>query len=273
VGLLVLVTLAACTDTVRHPTTESGKATRTTATSASPPAVTQPPPTTAPQSPTSRSATLSVSTTTIAVGQQITVGGNDCPEGDWAAASLLPSNPNAYPAIFSTPFSTGGAYGETVLLSNGATRVTSGPGGMWTISTAAPMVFPGPSIVTASCRPPNTTAPSGFVYQARDVSVSTPYMLSVSPGATVTPGSTLTVTPLGGDCTSYSSPFVALYQTVGGIEAVTYAYGQAPSGASWQASLTVPSGLKAGRYQLEADCDQSRGAIFGSYAPLQITVM
>jgi hypothetical protein len=267
-----MVGLSTCTDTGRHLNAEPKKTTRATTTSESTTGVTQPPPATTQQSPTNGTATLSVSTATLTVGQPITVNGNDCPEGSWASASLLPSNRDNYPAIFGTPFSTGGAFGETVLLSNGATRVTSGPGDTWTISTAVPMVFPGPSMVTASCRPPDTTAPSGFLYQPKDVAVSTPYVLSVTPGTTVSPGTTLTVEPVGGDCGPYTSPFVALYQTMGTVAVVNYSWGKALSGAYWQASLAIPSGLKAGHYQLEADCDQSRGAIFGSYAPLQITV-
>lgn len=200
------------------------------------------------------------------------MSGNGCPNGYWASASLLPSSPRGYPAIFGTPFSTGGAFGETVLESNGSTRVTSGPNGSWTISTAVPMVFPGPSIVTASCRPPDTASSSGFLYQPTSVTVTTPFMLSVAPGTTVGPGSTLTVQPLGGNCGPNSYPFVGLYQTTGTTKAVTYTYGQAHPGTYWQASLAVPSGLKPGTYQLEADCDLSRGAIFGSYAPLQIAV-
>ncbi len=213
-----------------------------------------------------------MSTATLTVGQSITVSGNGCQAGYWASANLLPSNPNSYPAIFSTPFSTGGSFGETVLLTNGATRVTADPSGTWTISTMVPMVFPGPSIVTASCRPPDSATTAGFLYQPKDVSVSTPYMLSVSPGTTVAPGSTLTVEPVGGDCKPNTYPFVALYQTTNTTQAVNYVYGQTHSGTLWRASLAVPSGLHAGNYQLEADCDLSRGAIFGSYAPLQITV-
>jgi hypothetical protein len=206
------------------------------------------------------------------VGQPITVSGSDCPAGYWASASLLPSNPDAFPAIFATPFSTGGAVGETVLQSDGSTRVTSGSNATWTISTVVPMVFPGPSIITASCAPPGSATTSGFNYKPREASVSTPYTLSVAPGTTVAPGITLTVQPEGGGCGPIASPFVALYQTMGKTRAVVHTSGQIRPGTYWQASLVVPSGLKTGRYQLEADCDYSRGAIYGSYAPLEITI-
>jgi hypothetical protein len=273
VAVLLIPGLTACTRTSHHTTAGSGNAPRTTMTVASSPAATQPPlPTTTPEPPTSRTATLTVSTTTLTVGQPITVSGMGCPAGNWVSASLLPSNPNAYPAIFSTPFSTGGSFGETVLLSNGATRVTAQPNGTWAISTTVPMVFPGPSIVTASCRPPDSATTAGFLYQPRDVSVSTPYVLAVSAGTTVAPGSTLTVQAVGGNCRPNTYPFVALYQTTNTTQAVSYVDGRAQSGRFWRASLVVPSGLHAGNYQLEADCDLSRGAIFGSYAPLQITV-
>ena len=146
VALLLMLGLTACADTSRHPSAESGKVTRTTATvGSSTSLLLQPPPTTSPQPPTNPTATLSVSTAALEVGQPITVSGNDCPAGYSASANLLPSTPSAYPAIFSTPFATGGDVIETSLLSNGVTRVTSGANATWTISTAVPMVVPGPS--------------------------------------------------------------------------------------------------------------------------------
>lgn len=271
-ALLFLLGLTACTDTGGHPSGETDKTTRTTASNGTSTAVTQPAPTTTPTAPTSRTAALSISSATLEVGQPITVSGNTCPNGYWASASLLPRSLKDYPAIFGTPFSSGGAFGETVLESNGSIRVTSGPNGSWSISTAVPMVFPGPSIVSASCRPPDEDSSSGFLYQPANVTVATPYTLSVVPGTTIRSGSTLTVQPVGGNCGPYTYPFVGLYQTTGTTQAVTYTYAQTNPETYWQASLTVPHGLKPGTYQLEADCDQSRGAIFGSYAPLQITV-
>lgn len=273
VALLLLLGLTACADTSRHPSAEPEKVTRTTATvSSSSSSTTQPPPTTTSQPPTSRTATLSVSTAALEVGQPITVSGNDCPAGYSASANLLPSTQSAYPAIFSTPFATGGAVVETTLLSNGSIRVTSGSNATWTISTSVPMVVPGPSLITAQCVPPDSTMTSGFIYQPKAVSVSTPYTLSVAPGTTVAPGSTLVVQSQGGGCGQIASPFVALYETAGTTQTVVYSWAQSGSGADWQASLVVPSGLMAGRYRLEADCDYSRGAIYGSYAPLEITI-
>jgi hypothetical protein len=213
-----------------------------------------------------------VSTAALEAGQPVTVSGNDCPAGYWASANLLPSIPSAYPAIFSTPNATGGAGIETLLASNGQSRVTSGSDATWTISTIVPMVVPGPSLITAQCVPPDSTTTSGFLYQPKAVSVSTPYMLSVAPGTTVAPGSTLTVRSVGGGCGQIAAPFVALYETAGTIQTVVYNWAQSSSATGWQASLVVPSGLAAGPYRLEADCDYSRGAIFGSYAALEITV-
>jgi hypothetical protein len=150
--------------------------------------------------------------------------------------------------------------------------VTSGSNATWTISTAVPMVVPGPSLITAQCVPPDSTATSGFIYQPKAVSVSTPYTLSVAPGTTVTSGSTLTVQSEGGGCGQIASPFVALYETAGTTQTVVYSWAQSGSATDWRASLVVPAGLTAGQYRLEADCDYSRGAIYGSYAPLEITI-
>ena len=274
VALLLLLGLTACADTSRHPSAKPEKVTRTTATatvSSSSSSTTQPPPTTTSPPPTSRTATLSVSTAALEVGQPITVSGNDCPAGYSASANLLPSTQSASPA-FQHAFCHGKAVVETTLLSNGWIRVTSGSNATWTISTSVPMVVPGPSLITAQCVPPDSTMTSGFIYQPRAVSVSTPYTLSVAPGTTVAPGSTLVVQSQGGGCGQIALPFVALYETAGTTQTVVYSWAQSGSGADWQASLVVPSGLMAGRYRLEADCDYSRGAIYGSYAPLEITI-
>lgn len=269
---LLVLGLTGCAATGQAQRSESGKASTSTTEAESSTSTTSPPPTSTPQSPTSQTATLLVSADTLVAGQPMTVSGDDCPVGDWASASLTPSSPNAYPAIFSTMFSTGGAAIETGLYANGATRVVSGPSGTWTIRTTVPMVFPGSSIIVASCRPPDTGAPAGFLYKSRNVMVSTPYTLAVTPGATVTSGTTLMIQPVGGDCPPNTEPFVALYQMTGPIQTLVYGYGLAHSGTYWQVSLVVPSGLNAGQYQLEADCDLSRGAIYGSYAPLIITI-
>ena len=69
----------------------------------------------------------------LTVGEPITLSGTDCPEGHWASASLFLSNPKEGPAIFGTYLSTGGDAIETLLISGGTTRVTSGPNGTWTI--------------------------------------------------------------------------------------------------------------------------------------------
>jgi hypothetical protein len=82
----------------------------------------------------------------------------------------------------------------------------------------------------------------------------------------------LTVQSEGGGCGQIASPFIALYETAGTPQTVVYSWAQSGSATDWRASLVVPAGLTAGQYRLEADCGYSRGAIYGSYAPLQITV-
>jgi hypothetical protein len=228
-----------------------------------------------PQPPTNRTAAVRVSTTALKVGEPITVSGAGCPAGHWVSASLVPANPKQGPAIFGTYLSTGGDDIETLLISDGSTRVTSGPKGTWTINAIVPMVFPEPSVITASCRPstPGASSSAGFLYLRRPVSVSTPYTLSVTPSTRVTSGSTLTVQPKGGNCPAPAlAPIVALYQKSSATHLLTSTMGETNPGNYWEASLVVPAQIKAGHYQLEADCDYSRGAIYGSYAPVQVYV-
>ena len=203
------------------------------------------------------------------------MGGTDCPEAHWASVSLLPNNPKDGPAIFDTHLSTGGGGIETLLASNGATRVTTGSNGTWSIKARVPMVFPGSSVIIATCRSaaPNATPSTGFVYRPDRVSVSTPYTLAVAPGTMIPPGSTLTVQANGGPCPAPAvRPIVALYERAGRTQVVARTMGEMRSGTYWQASLAVPPGLQTGQYQLEADCEYSRGVVFGSYAPVQMTV-
>ena len=145
----------------------------------------------------------------------------------------------------------------------------------WVIHAKVPMVFPGPSVIIATCQSavPDATPSTGILYRPHHVSVSTPYTLSVEPGSMVTPGSTVIVQANGGACPVPAvTPIVALYERTGATQVVARAMGEPHPGTYWQASLPVPPGLKTGHYQLEADCDYSRGAIYGSYAPVQITV-
>ncbi len=270
-GAVLVVSLAACTGSGRpgstvdtHPTT-APISTTTTAPST----------TTSSQPTTNPTARLAVSSTRLVVGQPITVSGDDCPSGSSASAHLVPSTPTGEPAIFATSLSTGGDSIETQLLADGSDRVTTGPTGNWTISGVVPMVFPGSSLITARCTgEANPASPSTFLYPPLPVTVQTPFTLSVAPDGPVSPGATLTVQSNGGGCGAIaSSPIVALYETSGTTQAVANTLGESTQpGSPWEAHLALPSDLPPGRYQLEADCDYSRGAIYGSYAPAEITV-
>jgi hypothetical protein len=100
------------------------------------------------------------------------------------------------------------------------------------------------------------------------VTVSTPFQLAVEQGTSVSPGTTMDVNLLGGICPGVSGPQVDLY-TGAQIPVVT---ATASSVGGWPFALALPPGLTPGQYRLEADCVYSRGAVFGSYAPLTITV-
>ena len=90
----------------------------------------------------------------------------------------------------------------------------------------------------------------------------------VEEGTTVDAGTTLHVTLLGSTCPGVSHPFVDLY-TGSQIQVVT---ATASTVSGWPYALALPPGLTPGQYRLEADCVYSRGAVYGSHAPLTITV-
>jgi hypothetical protein len=138
-------------------------------------------------------------------------------------------------------------------------------------------------MLTASCGP-QAGGPTAwlFVYPSVPVTVTTPFRLSVLPSTTVSPGSTLRVTPIGGGCPVPADSWLGLYTT---SEPPTRPQIRVAEGLvnntgfsvdrgrlDWTGSQTVPPSLAPGQYRLEADCVYSRGAPRGSYAPIAITV-
>jgi hypothetical protein len=162
--------------------------------------------------------------------------------------------------------------------------VPAGADGKWTTSSTVPMLPGGPTMLVAYCGP-EASGPAAwlFVYPSVPVTVTTPFQLSVLPSTTASPGSPLGVTPVGGGCpppstwiqlTLYTTsqpptkPQIAVAQGVVSITGLSAHQTQ----LDWTGSLTVPSSLAPGQYQLGADCVYSRGAPKGSYAPTAITV-
>ncbi len=136
--------------------------------------------------PTNTSAQLSVSSTLLTVGESMTITGSNCPAGQWVGISLKTRS------LLLGPF----AFYE-----GGPQPVPVGADGHWSSTSTVPMLPGGPTTLTAHCGP-EASAPTAwlFAYPSVPVTVTTPFQLSVLPSTTVSPGTTLTVTPGGGGC-------------------------------------------------------------------------
>jgi hypothetical protein len=133
------------------------------------------------------------------------------------------------------------------------------------------MAAPGKSVLTGWCIPNENDDGSAieFDYPSLPVTVTTRFLMTVEPGTSVETATMLNVDLLGGVCpNSAASPQVALYSS--SHKDVADGSGGPAPGRHW--ALEVPKGLVPGRYQLEADCILGRGAVFGTYAPLTLTV-
>ncbi len=253
----------------------SGNFSSGTAPATAPPCCIQVPSTTV-TPPTNFSAKLSVSSTLLTVGEPMTVTGSDCPAGQWVGVGLdetqranhtrtLPLGPYSY-------------------FAGGPPPVQVGADGEWTTTSPVPMLPGGPTMLTAYCGPEaGRPTASLFVYPSLPVRVSTPFQLSLVPSATASRGTTLGVTPVGGGCPRVSTWIqLTLYTTsqpatkpqievAQGVVNIT-GFSANQTQLDWTGSLTVPSSLAPGQYQLGADCVYSRGAPEGSYAPSAIRV-
>jgi hypothetical protein len=228
-----------------------------------------------PSPPTNFSAKLSVSSTRLSVGQPMTVNGSDCPAGQWVGVSLDESErANHTRTLPLGPYS---------FFAGGPQPVPVGADGQWTTTSTVPMLPGGPTMLTAYCGP-EAGGPTAwlFVYPSVPVTVTTPFRLSVLPSTTVSPGTTLSVTPIGGGCPAPADSWLGLYSTsqpparpqiqVAEGEVNNTGLSADQTRLDWTGSLTVPSSLAPGQYRLEADCVYARGAPRGSYAPIAITV-
>jgi hypothetical protein len=197
-----------------------------------------------------------VSATNLAVGQSVTLTGNDCPPGTLVTTSLGPQN----------------SVGDTH---------EAGPDGTWSVTTTiAPGVY-GPATVSAFCVNvflyPNTIA----------VTFSTPYHLTVLPSTTVAPGATLTIEPVGSFCSSIDSVIVGVSPVpipsfvpdssaswpVPLLDSGTDNAGssQVVDPDSWHTTVTLPTAVAPGTYYVVAGCAYSR-SVPGIYQPTAIKV-
>jgi hypothetical protein len=208
-----------------------------------------------------------VSPTELTVGIDVTISGTECPSGHWGTASLEPTEP----AIFAP--GNGGLYpleDDFIDASGNIGGGTVDASGQWTMSDPVPMVPSGPAVIEGSCMPQENGdgASTEFTYPTVPVMVTSPFQVEVRPSTTVESGATLQVYLIGGSCRGASSAQTYLYNA----EKKQVAMATPITSTQQQYSLTVPSGLMPGRYQIEADCVYSRGAVYGSYTPTAITV-
>jgi hypothetical protein len=205
-------------------------------------------PTTAPASTAStvsRSVPLNISSTSLTVGEQITVGGGSCPSGDIGQTSLT-QDPNGGPQVTYN-------YGEYLGQTN------AGPTDHWTLHTTLPGMIIGPARLVGDCLDPSTGAPD-ITYSPTAVNVATPYRLQVEPATSVRAGATVTVSSLGGGCDSLSDPDVYLWSATqhNPLTGIGEVVGPAGNAGPWSVNLTVPATTSPGEYQVVARCAYSR---------------
>jgi hypothetical protein len=199
----------------------------------------------------------------------VTVTGSGCPPGHWGTPVLQSDDE---PFVFSA--GSGGLYDlEELFDTNPGTDPggTVGTNGVWTMTGTVPMVPPGPATLTGWCQPQAGDAGGSIEFHYLPgvrVTVTSTFRLEVEQGTTVPAGTTLDVNLLGGNCPGPSLPDLALYSAEQ-VQLVVPAPHFTDTGPF---TMALPVGLTPGHYQLEADCVYSRGAVYGSYPPVTITV-
>ena len=133
--------------------------------------------------------------------------------------------------------------------------VTSNANGSWTTQVTMPADLIGPVSVGAICE--DTYGRTQFTYPMAPVTVTTPYEMHVEPDGPVKPGTTLTVTSVGGGCPGAWAPVVNLWSSSTRPpnqptpDAVN---GQTGGGPTWTLELPVPVGTPPGQYDVVGRC-------------------
>jgi hypothetical protein len=195
-------------------------------------------------------ARFTMSPKTLEIGGPVHLSGTDCPRGDHVDTE----------------------YGEATLNADGSWNF---------VGTVGQSSQIGSVLVGAEClATPNQR--EVFLYRPIKTRVNTFRHLRVSPGPTVTAGTTtLTVysvgpCPIGGGSSGGTTggywAEVDLTKYPGTIPIVSAnSIQQFVSGREWSATLPIPGGLSPGRYQLTATCLIQR-LFMGYYAPLTFRV-
>jgi hypothetical protein len=206
--------------------------------------------------------TFSVSTTELSVGQTVTFTGNHCP----------PSEPVA------VPFLDGDGYVVD------QAPIVRNPDGTWEATPTVPVGVWGATTLEAECGGSPTQVL--FTYpQTYHVFISSPYGLTVTPGGTIAPGTTLRISPTASFCstldtiavgvgtasTPFSTQLVSPWLVQGDAQ---YSQPAVPviSDVPWHATLTIPQEVNGGPYFVTAACMPDNRGFPGIYASEPITV-
>lgn len=200
---------------------------------------------------------VSVSSTTLSVGEQVSLAGGGCQPGSQPTIGIGQAQ-NAGPQA---------TYPFYEMLG----KTTVRPDGTWSLVGTVPGLIIGGSRIVASCL---DQGGSERTYSPVAVTVTTSYSLRVIPDTSVHVGEPLTVGSVGGECDPISNPDVHLWSSaqpnaVTGPGDVT---GPAGSTGPWSVTLVVPSGTSPGQYYVVAHCAYSR-SFRVTYEPVPITVL
>jgi hypothetical protein len=212
-------------------------------------------------SPAGTRAELRLSSTSPVVGQSVTVSGSHCPAPSGGVLALLQdpaSGPQATDASGFGPLT--------------RSTVTSDANGSWTTQVTIPADLIGPVSMGAICE--DTYGRTMFSYPKVPVTVTTPYRMHVEPAGPVKPGTSLTVTSVGGGCPGIWAPVVNLWSSStrpSDQPTPDAVYGQTGGGPTWTLVLPVPVGTAPGRYDVVGRCSYSR-TFPVTYEPVPVLV-
>ena len=206
-------------------------------------------------------AELRLSSTSLAVGQSVTVSGSHCPAPSGGVVALVQDPASGPQATYSSGFGP-------------LTRatVTSAANGSWTTQVTIPAGLIGPMSMGAICE--DTYGRTQFSYPKVPVTVATPYRMHVEPAGPVKPGTALTVTSVGGGCPGIWAPVVNLWSSStrpSDQPTPDAVYGQTGGGPTWTLVLPVPLGTAPGPYDVVGRCSDSRSFPV-TYEPVPVLV-
>jgi hypothetical protein len=210
--------------------------------------------------PVNYAAHLTVSSTMLTVGEQISISGTGCPIGSTARPDLG----QTLNGVHFLPLDAGAVK-----------QVPTAPvvNDSWTVSLAVPMLEEGPALVGAFCE--ITTGGSTvtrFTYPSVPVTVVLGAHLAVLPSASINAGTTLTVNPANKGCDP-GAPYVSFDDPTGASQGVP---GHPTIGRDgylqFPVTIVVPPTTRPGTYLIRGSCSVDGHTYSGLYEPLVIMV-